>query len=90
MHKQEKKAKEFNTKKYCTSEGHEMCLSTDPDGLGGVCPGRATPGSMTNPRNGMPCLWPNQLIDAAPLVAQKAVFEATAAPDTDDDGTDEL
>ncbi|KAJ5716119.1 hypothetical protein N7493_008030 [Penicillium malachiteum] len=88
-------------------KGCGLCLSTDPDGFGGVCPGQAALGSMTNPRNcmpflfeEMPCLWPNPLIDAAPHVAQKAVFEAAAAPDTDgddgfefefdDDGKDEL
>ncbi|KAJ5702202.1 hypothetical protein N7488_009750 [Penicillium malachiteum] len=81
-----KKVKEFNAKKYCTSEGCGLCLSTDYDGLGGACPGEAAPGSMTNLRNfmpflfeEMPCLWPNPLIDAAPPVAQKAVFEAAAA-----------
>lgn len=89
-----KNAKEFNAKKYCTSEGCGLCLSTDPDGLGGVCPGQAALGSMANPRNcmpflfeEMPCLWPNQLQQAAPTVKREASSEATAAsPETDDSG----
>ena len=83
-----KRAKQFNAKKYCTSEGCGICLSTDPDGLGGVCPGQANLGSMTNPRNcmpfffeEMPCLWPNPLLPQSPPAAKAASFASFAAPE---------
>lgn len=92
-----KNAKEFNAKKYCTSEGCGLCISTDPDGLGGVCPGQLSLGSMTNPRNcmpfffeEMPCLWPSPFQPQVqpPPVVKEAVSFATAedAPEADDNG----
>lgn len=89
-----KNAKQFNAKKYCTSEGCGLCLSTDPDGLGGVCPGQLSLGSMTNPRNcmpyffeEMPCLWPSPFKPQRQAPPIQAASFATNGADTEaDDG----
>lgn len=48
--------KELTARRWCNSDGCGICLSTDPKGIGRVCPNGRSLGDDTNPRACMPYL----------------------------------